>query len=128
VGIFTRTSATNTTPCNKARTFLRLRHLWTWMRSSNGDWRRGVRIAFTATTVVFFLNLAFVLTLLCLFVSKRATYDESGFLAVYSGKCSKSANLSTVFHIFINLASTIVLGSSSYSMVRMIYFLQDIFR
>jgi hypothetical protein len=74
-----------------------------WGLDFQGDWRVGVRTAYTAVAVVLSINLLFLIV-----VASRSPKTEPGVLAVYDGDCLKAKQYSALLHVLINLSSTIL--------------------
>jgi hypothetical protein len=74
-------------------------------------WRFGILACALAASVSFVVNL--IVTIMMV-----ATYgvDDEGQLTLYKGKCKTVERSNTAVHIYINVMSTILLGSSSYAM------------
>jgi hypothetical protein len=83
-----------------------------WGTEWQGDWRQSVRFTIYGTSFVFLLNLVLVVC-----AATKATKNETGYWTIYEGDCAESSRLSTIFHIAINIASSVLLGGSNYCMV-----------
>jgi hypothetical protein len=79
-----------------------------------GNWRSTIRISITGTSLVLLCN-----TLLLTISLLKLPKDEyiSGSRTLYTGSCALSARYNTFAHFLINIASTVILGSSGYCMV-----------
>ena len=74
------------------------------------DWRFGVISCLASVTTVFAVNLIFIASL------APSIAFSHGIGVLFEGSCTKTGNLNTGAHFFINVLSTMLLSSSSYCM------------
>lgn len=74
-------------------------------------WRKTLFLGSVASIVVLVFNLGFVIWA----VQHRTLNDGRGVL--YEGQCKKAKNMSTAFHLAINILATVLLSASNYGMV-----------
>lgn len=72
-------------------------------------WKFTMFVAFISSLVILLFNAIFVLYIV------SAARDHK---ILYEGNCEKVHNLSTLFHLIINVLSTVLLSASNYGMVR----------
>lgn len=72
-------------------------------------WRGGIVLNATFTGVVLLVN---VIVLIWAAANFKFT---NGIATVFKGDCAKADNLSILFHVFINILSTLLLAASNYA-------------
>lgn len=80
-----------------------------------GNWRSTITVSLAGTSTVLICN---SLLLMSSLVKIQEDIDLPGVRTLYTGSCSLSARYNTIAHFLINIASTIILSSSGYCMVR----------
>ena len=80
-----------------------------------GNWRSTIKVSLAGTSIVLICN---SLLLMSSLVKVQEDVDVPGMRTLYTGSCSLSARYNTIAHFIINIASTIILSSSGYCMVR----------
>lgn len=87
------------------------RRVW---HSRFSGWRGGALVSVILCGFVLFINV------LLLIIAAAAWQPQGGIATSYTGDCDVVARQLTVAHLFINLLSSALLGSSNYCMQRLV--------
>lgn len=83
---------------------------WKIARSYVG-WKFSLKVGAASAAVVFLINTLFLVVTL-----STADRGEEGHAVILAGSCPKVRRLNTALHAYINIASTLLLTASSFSM------------
>jgi hypothetical protein len=81
-------------------------------KTKGGSWKSTLYLGSIASLTVLLFNTSFAAWA----ASSHAVSDDTSVL--FEGECRKARNINTGFHLVINILATLVLGASSYGMVR----------
>ena len=81
-------------------------------KTTGGSWKFTLYLGSIASLMVLLFNTGFAAWA----ATKHTGSDSTGVL--FTGQCRKAQNINTAFHLVINILATLVLGASSYGMVR----------
>lgn len=86
---------------------------WAWLQSYHRkcqDWRSGIIVCATATSVIALVNIPLLIIALAKFDPETAIGN------IFTGDCNVVKKVNSALHLLINILSTTLLSASSYTM------------